>query len=62
VVHAKGGEIKGQSNWISRWINQPLVILKNSRVRIFFFAQMSFIAKFGPLWGRILIMGKRGSF
>jgi hypothetical protein len=27
-----------------------------------YFAQMTLIAKFGLLWGRILIMGKRGSF
>jgi hypothetical protein len=31
----------------------PLVNFENNRVRT---------AKFGLLWGRILIMGKRGSF
>jgi hypothetical protein len=32
---------------------------ENNRVRIFY---LSLIAKVGLLWGRILIMGKRGSF
>ena len=36
----------------------PLVNFKNNRVIIF----DTLIAKFGLLWGRILIMGKRGSF
>jgi hypothetical protein len=38
-----------------------LWILKNRGVRICF-CQNTLIAKFGLLWGRILIMGKRGSF
>jgi hypothetical protein len=37
----------------------PLVNLKNNRVRIFDLSK-TLIAKFGLLWGRILIMGKRG--
>ena len=38
------------------------MIFENNRVRIFWFVQNTLIAKFGLLWGRILIMEKRGSF
>jgi hypothetical protein len=38
------------------------VNFKNCRVRIFVFDQNPLIAKIVLLWGRILIMGKRGSF
>jgi hypothetical protein len=40
----------------------PLVNFENNRVRIFLFVQNTLIAKFGLLWGRILIMGKGGVF
>jgi hypothetical protein len=39
-----------------------LVNFKNNRVRIFWFVQNTLIAKFGLLWGRILILGKEGVF
>jgi hypothetical protein len=39
----------------------PLVNFENNRVKKKF-VQNTLIAKFGLLWGRILIMGKRGSF
>jgi hypothetical protein len=57
VLNAKAGEIKARAKWIS----QPLVNFENRGVRIWFF-QNTLIAKFGLLWGRILIMRKRGSF
>jgi hypothetical protein len=57
VLNAKGGEIKGQSNWIS----QPLVNFEIEELE-FGFCQNTLIAKFGLLWGRILIMGKGGVF
>jgi hypothetical protein len=63
VLNAKGGEIKAKEKWIS----QPLVnfentgVIENRGVRIWF-CQNTLITKFGRLWGRILIMGKRGSF
>jgi hypothetical protein len=40
----------------------PLVNFENNRVRTFDLSKYSIIAKFGLLWGRILIMGKGGSF
>jgi hypothetical protein len=40
----------------------PLVNFENNKVRTFDLSKYSIIAKFGLLWGRILIMGKRGSF
>jgi hypothetical protein len=40
----------------------PLVDFENNRVRTFDLSKYSIIAKFGLLCGRILIMGKRGSF
>jgi hypothetical protein len=40
----------------------PLVNFENNRVRTFDLSKYSIIAKFGLLWGRILIMGKRGVF
>jgi hypothetical protein len=39
----------------------PLVNFENNRVKKKI-VQNTLIAKFGLLWGRILIMGKRGSF
>jgi hypothetical protein len=45
----------------AKWISQPLVNFENRGVRICF-CQNTLIAKFGLLWGRILVMGKRGSF
>ena len=41
--------------------SQPLVNFENRGVRICF-CQNTLIAKFGLLWGRILIMGKGGVF
>jgi hypothetical protein len=40
----------------------PHVNFENNRVRTFDLSKYSIIAKFGLLWGEILIMGKRGSF
>jgi hypothetical protein len=40
----------------------PLVNFENNRVRTFDLSKYSIIAKFGLLWGRILIMGKGGVF
>jgi hypothetical protein len=40
----------------------PLVNFENNRVRTFDLSKYSIIAKFGLLRGKILIMGKRGSF
>jgi hypothetical protein len=57
VLNAKGGEIKAKAKWIS----QPLVNFENRGVRIWF-CQNTLITEFGLLWGRLLIMGKRGSF
>jgi hypothetical protein len=65
VLNAKGGEIKAKANGSanqSKWISQPLVNFKIFRVRIFVFDQNPLIAKKFLLWGRISIMGKRGSF
>jgi hypothetical protein len=65
VLNAKGGEIKakanGSANHLCNWICQPLVNFKTVELE-FVFYQNTLIAKFGLLWGRILIMGKRGSF
>jgi hypothetical protein len=58
VLNAKGGEIKAKEKWISK----PLVNFENRGVRIWFFCQNTLIAKFGLLWGRILVMGKGGVF
>jgi hypothetical protein len=58
VLNAKGGEIKAKAKWIS----QPLVNFENNRVRICELLKNILIAKFGLLWGRILIMGKDGVF
>jgi hypothetical protein len=59
VLNAKGREIKAKEKWIS----QPLVNFENENrgVRICF-CPNTLIAKFGLLWGRILIMGKGGEF
>jgi hypothetical protein len=57
VLNAKGGGIKAKAKWIS----QPLVNFENRGVRIWF-CQNTLITKVGILWGRILIMGKGGSF
>jgi hypothetical protein len=55
VLNAEGGEIKAKAKWIS----QPLVNIEKEELE-FGFCQNTLIAKFGPLWGRILIMGKGG--
>jgi hypothetical protein len=57
VLNAKGGEIKAKAKWIS----QPLVNFEKEELELSF-CQNTLIAKFGLLWGRILNMGKRGSF
>jgi hypothetical protein len=58
VLNAKGGEIKAKANGSAN----HLWNFKNCRVGSFVFDQNSLIAKIVLLWGRILIMGKRGSF
>jgi hypothetical protein len=57
VLDAKGGEIEGQSKWIS----YHLRILKIVELE-FLVCQNTLIAKFGLLWGEFIIMVKRGSF
>jgi hypothetical protein len=55
VLDAKGGEIKGQSKWISYHLrNLKIVELE------FLVCQNTLIAKFGLLWGELIIMGKGG--
>jgi hypothetical protein len=57
VLDAKGGEIKGQSKWISYHLrNLKIVELE------FLVCQNTLIAKFGLLWGELIIMGKGGVF
>jgi hypothetical protein len=58
VLHAQGGEIKAKANGSA---NHLCEISKNCRIRSFVFDQNPLIAKIVLLWGRILIMGKRGS-
>jgi hypothetical protein len=64
VLNAKGGEIKAKA----KWITQPLVNFENRGSLVNFenigvrICQNTLIAKFGLLWGRILIMGKGGVF
>jgi hypothetical protein len=61
VLDAKGGENKGQSN---KWISYHLRNFENSIIELLV-CQNSFIVSFVkslPLVGKVLIMGKRGSF
>jgi hypothetical protein len=57
VLHAKGGEIKGQSKWIS----QPLVNFVNKGVRIWFLSKYSY-CKIWSLMGENFDYGKKGEF
>jgi hypothetical protein len=57
VLNAKGGEIKGQSKWIS----QPLVYFKNIEVETLYLIK-TLLFENCSLMGEKLIMGKRGSF
>jgi hypothetical protein len=57
VLDAKGGEIKGQSKWIS----YHLRILKIVELE-FLVCQNTLIAKFDLLWGEFIIMEKGGVF
>jgi hypothetical protein len=57
VLNAKGGEIKAKANGSAN----HLCLLKIEELEICF-CQNTLIAKFGLLWGRILIMGKGGVF
>jgi hypothetical protein len=56
VLNAKGGEIKGQSNWIS----QPLENFENSRVRICDLSKILLLQNLVYYGGELLIMGKGG--
>jgi hypothetical protein len=56
VLNAKGGEIKAKATGSANHLR----ILKNRRVRICDLSKNTLIAKFGLLWGRILILGKGG--
>jgi hypothetical protein len=61
VFDAKGGENKGQSN---KWISYHLRDFENSRIELLV-CQNSCIVSFIKSWflvGKMLIMGKRGSF
>jgi hypothetical protein len=53
----KGEKLRPKQNGLAN----HLWILKIEELE-FGFCQNTLIAKFGLLWGRILIMGKRGSF
>jgi hypothetical protein len=57
VLNAKGGEIKGQSKWIS----YHLWILKKLELELLICPKYSY-CKIWSLVGRILIMGKGGVF
>jgi hypothetical protein len=57
VLNAKGGEIKAKPTGSTNHL-----CISKTVVRICFFCQNTLIAKFGLLWGRILIMGKGGVF
>jgi hypothetical protein len=59
VLNAKGGEIKGKAK--SKWTSQPLVNLKNCKVRILCLIKILLLQKIVHLWGTISIMGKRGN-
>jgi hypothetical protein len=62
VLDAKGGENKGQSN---KWISYHLGNFENSKIELFVFVKtlaLSLLSKVGLLWGKVLIMGNRGSF
>jgi hypothetical protein len=61
VLHAKGGENKGQSN---RWISYHLRNFENSRLELLVW-QNSFIVSFvksWPLVGRSIDYGEKGEF
>jgi hypothetical protein len=58
VLNAKGGEIKGQSKWISYHLRNLKIVVELALL-IF---KILVCAKFGLLWKEYLIMGKRGSF
>jgi hypothetical protein len=55
VLNAKGGEIKAKANGSAN----HLWLLKIEELEICF-CQNTLIAKFGLLWGRIMVMGKGG--
>jgi hypothetical protein len=57
VLNAKGGEIKGQSKWIS----YHLRIFENNRVRTFDLSKYSYY-KIWSLVGRFYDYGKKGEF
>jgi hypothetical protein len=57
VLNAKGGEIKAKATGSANHLR----ILKIVELE-FVICQNTLIAKFGLLWGRILIMGKGGVF
>jgi hypothetical protein len=57
VLNAKGEEIKVKANGSANYLRN----FKNCRVRSFVIDQNPLLAKIVLLWGRILIMGKRGS-
>jgi hypothetical protein len=58
VLHAKGGENKGQSN---RWISYHLRNFENSRIELLVCQNflLSLLSKDDFLWGEVLIMKKR---
>jgi hypothetical protein len=60
VLNAKGGEIKGQSKWISYHLR--LENFENSGVIIFDLSKILLLQNLASCGGEFLIMGKRGSF
>jgi hypothetical protein len=57
MLNAKGEKLRPKQNGSANHLR----ILKIEELE-FGFCQNTLIVKFGLLWGRILIMGKRGSF
>jgi hypothetical protein len=57
VLNAKGGEIKGQSKWISYHLRNLKIVELALLI-----CQNTLMCKFWSLVGRILDYGKRGSF
>jgi hypothetical protein len=57
VLHAKGGEIKAKSKWIS----QPLVNFENSRVRICILSKILLLQNLVS-YGENFDYGKKGEF
>jgi hypothetical protein len=60
VLNAKGGEIKAKAN--NKWTSQPLVNLKNCKVRILCLIKILLLQKNCSLMGENFDYGKKGEF